>query len=90
MTTKLILDRAGRISLPKALRRELHLEAGDCLSLESRGEQIVLRPQRAASPLRKEDGVWVYRTGQRTSVSLRKLITESRDERERSILGLAR
>lgn len=87
MTTKLTLDKAGRVSLPKALRQELHLAPGDSLSLESQGEQITLRPVRASMPIRKEDGVWVYRSGEKSNVSIRKLIEEGRDERHGSILG---
>jgi len=64
MTTKLTLDNAGRVMIPKALRDELNLEPGDSLDLESQGERIVLRPVRGTMPLRKEDGIWVFRTGQ--------------------------
>jgi AbrB family looped-hinge helix DNA binding protein len=88
MTVKITLDKAGRVSLPKALRQELQLGPGDALQLESRGEQITLRPVRASMPIRKEDGVWVYRSGQKTSVSIRRLIEEGREERHRSNLGL--
>ena len=63
MTTKLTLDKAGRVVLPKPLRDELELAAGDTLELESQGEQIMLRPVRGAAPLRKERGIWVYHTG---------------------------
>jgi AbrB family looped-hinge helix DNA binding protein len=87
MTTKLILDKAGRVSLPKALREELRLEAGDSLALECHGDQITLRPVRASMPIQKENGVWVYRSGEKSSVSLRKLIEERRNERDRSMMG---
>ena len=50
MTTILTLDKAGRVVLPKPLRDELELAAGDTLELESRGEQITLRPVRGAVP----------------------------------------
>lgn len=63
MTTKIVLDKAGRVVIPKSLREELHLSPGDSLELESNGEQIKLRPLRAKSPIQKEDGVWVLRTG---------------------------
>ena len=42
MTTTLTLDKAGRVVLPKALRDELGLAAGDTLELESRGEGRLL------------------------------------------------
>jgi len=80
MTTKIVLDKAGRVVVPKLLRKELRLGPGDALQLESHGEQITLRPIRAAMPIRKEDGVWVYRSGQPTHVSIRKLIEEGRQE----------
>jgi AbrB family looped-hinge helix DNA binding protein len=61
MTRKLTLDRAGRVTIPKALRDELNLEPGDSLQLESLGERIMLRPLRGTMPLRKEEGIWVFR-----------------------------
>lgn len=87
MTAKITLDKAGRISIPRSLRSRLQLEPGDKLELESHGEQITLRPVRAVMPICREDGVWVYRSGQRCAVSIRKLIEEGREERHRSILG---
>lgn len=64
MSTKVILDRAGRIVLPKAVRDELHLSPGDTLDLTLRGDEVALRPRRGARPLQKERGVWVFRTGE--------------------------
>ena len=63
MHTTVTIDRAGRIIVPKALRDALQLEAGDTLELESEGERLTLRPVRAGSALRKEQGVWVFRRG---------------------------
>jgi len=87
MTSKLTLDKAGRVVLPKPLRDELELSAGDTLELESRGEQITLRPVRSGSPLRKERGIWVYRAGgpltpATTDQTLRQ-IREERDDAHR-------
>jgi AbrB family looped-hinge helix DNA binding protein len=31
MTTKITLDKAGRVLIPKSLREELHLDLGDTL-----------------------------------------------------------
>src|SRR5882724_591642 len=69
MTTKVTLDKSGRVVLPKALRDELGLAAGDTLELESRGEQITLRPVRGGVSLRKERAIWVYRTGRRLTAA---------------------
>jgi AbrB family looped-hinge helix DNA binding protein len=52
------------VVIPKPLRNQLHLEAGDALEMESAGEQITLRPVRGTGPLTKEHGVWVFRAGQ--------------------------
>lgn len=91
MTTKLTLDKAGRIVIPKPLRDELHLAPGDALELESADEQITLRPVRTITPLRKERGVWVYRTGQRLPASLvQDTIRQLREERGQAAVGSSR
>jgi AbrB family looped-hinge helix DNA binding protein len=55
MNVRLIIDKAGRVVIPKPLREELlHLEAGDALEMESTGEQITLRPVRGTGPLTKK------------------------------------
>jgi AbrB family looped-hinge helix DNA binding protein len=80
MTAKLILDKAGRLVLPRKLRETLHLTAGDALQLESEGDEITLRPVRPVAPLRKEKGIWVYH-GERSSASIPDLIDRVREER---------
>ena len=65
MSTKVILDKAGRVVIPKPLRDALRLEPGDALALESDGERVVLSPVRSASALRKEHGIWVFRGGKK-------------------------
>jgi AbrB family looped-hinge helix DNA binding protein len=69
MNSRLVIDKAGRIVIPKPLRDALQLVPGDSLDLERTGEQLTLRPVRGASPLSKEHGVWVFRTGQLLSSS---------------------
>jgi AbrB family looped-hinge helix DNA binding protein len=63
METKLTMDQAGRVALPKAVRDELRLAAGDTLDVRLTSEELTLRPRRNATPLQKERGVWVLRTG---------------------------
>jgi AbrB family looped-hinge helix DNA binding protein len=83
MTTKLTLDKAGRVVLPKPLRDELELSAGDTLELESRGEQITLRPVRGSTPLRKERGIWVYRSGRPlTAATTDQTLRQIREDRD--------
>ena len=62
MNKRLMIDKAGRVVIPKPLREKLHLEPGDALELEAIGEEITLRAVRGTSPLTKEQGVWVFRT----------------------------
>ena len=79
--SKVTLDQAGRVVLPKALRDELHLSPGDILDLTVKGDEVTLRPRRSATPLQKERGVWVFRTGEpltadETEETLRKIRTQ--------------
>ena len=80
MTTKITLDQAGRVLIPKALRRELHLGAGDTLQLENQGDEITLRPLRPKALLKKEHGVWVYQ-GEPCDASIADLIDRNREGR---------
>ena len=86
--TKLTIDGAGRIVIPKPIRKELNLRAGDSLELDSAGDRITLRPLRASGPLVKEHGVWVIGsgdpiTGEQTDAMLRSM----REERDMSNFG---
>lgn len=84
MTTTLTLDKAGRVVIPKTLRDELRLEAGDTLELESQGEKILLRPVRTTSPLKKERGVWVFRVGKQiSSADTSQVLRDIRQQRDR-------
>ena len=63
MNSKVTIDRAGRVVLPKTLRDQMNLSPGDTLDLTVKGDEVTLRPRRGATPLQKERGVWVFRTG---------------------------
>lgn len=85
---KATLDKAGRIVLPKPLRDEFNLEAGDSLEIESSGEDITLRPARGQAQLRKKHGVWVFRSGEPLSAAtVRDTVREIRQERDARNLG---
>jgi len=85
MTTKLTLDKAGRVMIPKPLRVELHLGPGDTLQLESEGEEITLRPMRPKALLKKERGVWVYH-GEPAEDSVTAVIDREREKRLRELM----
>ena len=88
MTSRLTVDKAGRVVLPKPVRDELQLSPGDSLELESSEQQIVLRPVRGTGPLRKKRGIWVFRTGEPLSAkTVSEAITEVRRDRDNANLG---
>jgi len=88
MNARLIIDKAGRVVIPKPLREELHLEPGDTLEMENAGEHITLRPVRGTGPLAKEHGVWVFRTGKPLPASATDdLLQRIREERDLANLG---
>ena len=83
MTTRLTIDSAGRIVLPKSLQKELDLGPGDCLEMESTGERITLRPVRGTAPLAKEKGVWVFRANQPLAASATdEMLQQNRKQRD--------
>ena len=63
MATTLTIDKAGRVVLPKSVRDEMHLRAGDSLELESSEDRIVLRPRRGGVRLHRKQGAWVLSSG---------------------------
>lgn len=87
MTTRLTIDSAGRVVIPKPLRDQLDLAPGDTLDLETAGESITLRPTRGTAPLTKEKGVWVFRVGQPLPASVADdVLQRLRDDRDRQNL----
>ena len=88
MTSRLTVDKAGRVVLPKPVRDELQLSPGDTLELESSEQQIVLRPVRGNGPLRKKRGVWVFRTGEPLSAeTVNQTLARVRSERDHDNLS---
>ena len=88
---RLSIDKAGRVVIPKPLREQFHLEAGDSLEMETSGERITLRPVRGTIPLTKEHGVWVFYSGEPLAASATDQVLEQvREERDRSNVGKRR
>lgn len=88
MNSRLIIDKAGRVVIPKPLREQLDLEPGDALEMENTGEQITLRPVRGTGPLTKEHGVWVFHTGQPLPAAVTdRMLQQIREERDLANLG---
>ncbi|HWW17567.1 MAG TPA: AbrB/MazE/SpoVT family DNA-binding domain-containing protein [Candidatus Saccharimonadales bacterium] len=86
MPTKVSIDRAGRLVLPKSMRDEMRIAPGDDLLVENEGDRITLRPIRPGTLLIKEHGIWVYQ-GETSDLSIPKFIDEEREKRLREISG---
>ena len=83
---ELVIDRAGRIVIPKPVREELRLAAGDALELDREGEILHLRPIRSQIPLHKEHGIWVYRGASRcAAVDAGLVLAAVREQRSRDL-----
>ncbi len=83
MRAQKIIDKSGRVLIPKLLRDELHLEPGDTLDLEGAGEEIILRPVRGTGQLSEEHGVWILHAGQSLTASATgEMLRQIREERD--------
>ncbi len=88
MNTRLVIEKAGRMVIPKSLRQNLRLEPGDSLEMESVGEQITLRPVRVMGAMTREHGVWVFHSGQPLPASATdEMLRQIREERDLANLG---
>lgn len=90
MDDTITIDKAGRVVIPKKIRDELRLAAGDSLALEFDGERVVLKPAQAAGPtMRKKRGIWVFGGGDArlTQEDVNRVLEEIREERDRRALG---
>jgi len=88
MVATLTIDKAGRIVLPKPMRDELQLRAGDSLEVESSEGEVILRPARGKPRIYKKQGVWVMHGGSPLSSDVvEKTIRQVRREREDRFLG---
>ncbi len=90
MNATLTIDKAGRVVLPKPVRDQLQLSAGDSLVLDSAEDRIVLRPVREAVGMRKKQGIWILDVDEPLTLETVNQTTEDvRREREQSLLGLS-
>lgn len=88
MRSKVTVDRAGRVVLPKALRDKLQLSPGDSLDLTVRGDEVTMRPTQSARGLQKEQGIWVFRLGTPlTETETQETLESVRAQRQRQIFG---
>jgi AbrB family looped-hinge helix DNA binding protein len=94
MKTDMIqIDKAGRVVLPKPLRDQFNLVAGDKLRLSVEGNSFRLQPTEAGGTLVRKGKVLVF-TGDFaepiTTTKVEKLIAEEREGRISSSAGKLR
>lgn len=60
MAAKVSIDQAGRILIPKEVRKKWRLQAGDELEIDIEDTALHLRLVQPAATIQKELGVWVF------------------------------
>lgn len=80
-TARARLDRAGRILIPSKLRKELKVGPGDPMVLETKGDELRLRPYRKA--IREAQAIIAKYIPDRDRPLVDELIEERRKEAER-------
>jgi AbrB family looped-hinge helix DNA binding protein len=86
------IDRAGRIVLPKEVRRELAIKPGDTFKVSIRGSSVTLTPNKETVGLVRKGQALVFSTTGEDTLSqetVNRIVEESRAERhEESSAGL--
>jgi AbrB family looped-hinge helix DNA binding protein len=80
-TARAKIDKAGRILIPAKLRRELNIEPGDPVVLETSGDELHVRPYRQA--IREAQAIIRKYIPDRDRSLVDELIAERRKEAER-------
>jgi AbrB family looped-hinge helix DNA binding protein len=78
---EITLDKAGRLVLPKTIRAALGVGPGDVLKIKTEGDHLIVSAVRERAGLEKERGVWVFRSGTPTSISIPELLEAARNQR---------
>jgi AbrB family looped-hinge helix DNA binding protein len=65
MAATILIDKSGRLVLPKSIRDALHLAPGTALEIEQQGDTILLRPPRIGATMTQKNGFWIFDTGGR-------------------------
>lgn len=79
------LDRFGRVVIPKKVRDDLGLRAGDILVVEEGEAEIRLKPARDEAHMVREGSVLVF-VGRATG-PLEDAVERDREERIRKVMG---
>lgn len=88
MKTEIPIDRAGRVVLPKQVRRHFNLVAGDRLDLEISPEGILLRTHDRPAALVEEHGLLIHE-GEAVG-DMERIVDFARSDRDAAVLGIRR
>jgi AbrB family looped-hinge helix DNA binding protein len=83
MKKVLIVDRAGRVVLPKQLREQFNLHPGSQLEIALGPNHVELKPAETAMMLRRKSKLWIHHG--RAQASLDRAVTNTREERLRAV-----
>lgn len=81
-----VLDKFGRIVIPKELRDALGLRPGSSFQIEERNQEICLKPVEGTPHLKKVNG-WLVFTG-KLQGDISNIINEIREERIEHVSGM--
>ena len=81
------IDKTGRLVVPKKLRDALRLIPGTRLTLEQKGEVIILQPESKSHRLRRKNGILVYDSGKPIPTDAVNWIEEHRSQRAEELMG---
>ncbi|MBT4498922.1 MAG: AbrB/MazE/SpoVT family DNA-binding domain-containing protein [Gemmatimonadetes bacterium] len=76
---QVIIDKFGRMVLPKTIRDDLGLEPGSALEVEERQEEIILKPIHPEQAIREKESLLVF-SGKPTA-ALEEAVDRQRRER---------
>ena len=85
------IDPAGRIVLPKEVRRELAIQPGDSLKLTVQGAAVTLIPTNQKARLVRKGKALVWSTGSRERIdqqTIDKVIQDCRDEQSAPVVNI--
>ena len=82
------IDKAGRVTLPKAMRDRLGLHEGSDLDAQETADGVVLKPVGQGPSLVKKGSFWVHTGELPPGFDLLKAMDQDREERARKASGL--
>jgi AbrB family looped-hinge helix DNA binding protein len=84
---ELVIDKAGRVVVPKALRNRYGFKPGAALEVVEQSGGVLLRQIEERPSMTRIKGLWVHQGTPEPGANWDQVIDRVRDERIQSILG---